>query len=379
MEIDIVKAFKTQKIDEIKKYVDDGNDIKSLPQIKQLVEQQAYFGGIGLNIIKLMREYVGLDISSYSLLKNACFSTDYNLVKYLFDNNLDLKSINSIGESCFAATVTTPEREINKIKILNLLLDNNADPNQFIETAVLLNKEATKILIKKNVSLIQKNRNGMQLLELIGRRKLSHPLTYSLLPDNSNEIHVTIAENNMPRFLELVPSDMAKEIPTMKPPVYTAVEYGRLDMLKVLINNNTVLSPVSSVFGKDNKDENLLHLACKQNNLEILSYLLSLNNLSVNTVNTTYWGEETCLNIAVSNGNVKMVDLLLKNNANPNTLFNKYTVGITVGALAMNKQFNKDVLILLIKGGLNLNVNTRFGTVKDYLISRGGVDPELLK
>lgn len=380
MSSDIIISFRKQNIDEIKKYIDDGNDIKSLSKIRELTEQQAYFGGKGFDIIKLLIEYAKLDVSSYSLLKNACFSTSYDLVKYLIDNNIDTVSIPLIGDNVFAATVSTVERENNKIKILKLLLENNAKPEQFIDSAVILNKEATKILIKQGVSL-NRIMSNMPLLEFIGRRKLKHPLSYSLLPDNSNEIHVAICENNMTRFLELLDDKTLNlNIETMKPPIYTSIEYDRLDMLKLFIDKKASINPVSSVFGKPTKNENLLHIACKENNLKIVEYLLSLKGkFDINMVNDTYWGEETCLNIAISNNNTEMVKLLLENNADPNTILRGYTVGITVGALSINGVFNKDILVLLIKHGLNLELHTKFGRVIDYLTGRAGINLELLK
>jgi hypothetical protein len=167
----------------------------------------------------------------------------------------------------------------------------------------------------------------------------------------------------------------------MRPPIYTAVEYGRLSILSILYAYGASLAPVSSVLtdtyrGNPVFKESLLHLTCDMQNINILKFLLKIkdSNLNINAIGTTFWRDETCLNKAVSSKNLEMVKILLENGALPNQNFNQITVGITLGVPQI---FDLNIYRVLKAAGLNMNIKTKYGTPRDYML-RNGISLDLL-
>jgi ankyrin repeat protein len=379
----ILRAIQKNDLTLVKNYINKGYNFNSILNIQQRVEQIVGWGLF--EMFKLLREEAKVDITNYNLLSGAVFSTNTELLKYLIDNNIDMtqQSLDSVKVNVFAATVTTEAREKAKIENLKLLLNKGANPNTFINDAVIVNREATKILIASGASL-NIVENNMTSVEFALRRKLNHPLTYSLLPDKSNAIHVAIAENNVVEVINLIekdPRNINLIIPTMRPPIYTAVEYGRLSILSILYAYGASLAPVSSVLtdtyrGNPVFKESLLHLTCDMQNINILKFLLKIkdSNLNINAIGTTFWRDETCLNKAVSSKNLEMVKILLENGALPNQNFNQITVGITLGVPQI---FDLNIYRVLKAAGLNMNIKTKYGTPRDYML-RNGISLDLL-
>jgi hypothetical protein len=111
-------------------------------------------------------------------------------------------------------------------------------------------------------------------------------------------------------------------------------------------------------------------------NINILKFLLKIkdSNLNINAIGTTFWRDETCLNKAVSSKNLEMVKILLENGALPNQNFNQITVGITLGVPQI---FDLNIYRVLKAAGLNMNIKTKYGTPRDYML-RNGISLDLL-
>jgi len=248
------------------------------------------------------------------------------------------------------------------------------------------NYEATNFLIKKGALEIER-RNG------------NNPLCWAILVGNI-DIFKLIINNSNRKFINM------KDAWRMSP-LLLASGYAQSNILALLIKNGALLNikdysgrtPLhwavltSGIGGnyswgkerkrcaniilnaakdkkklileEDNNGYNVFHAACRYNNIDFVKYCLDNNIVNVNAVN--YKNGETALHIACYNGFTKLVDILLKYNAD---VMIKTIDGQT--ALHANSAWgygNEKIAKLLIAKGVNINaLDKKNKTALDYAI-----------
>lgn len=91
-------------------------------------------------------------------------------------------------------------------------------------------------------------------------------------------------------------------------PIFSAVGKGSLEVLNILANAGANVEVV------DDDQINLLHLACARGDIEIVEKLIKLG-VDVNAVTPKGW--QTPLMVAVRQGSIEMVNILLESGADP--------------------------------------------------------------
>ncbi|XP_067661057.1 ankyrin repeat domain-containing protein 50-like [Haliotis asinina] len=100
----------------------------------------------------------------------------------------------------------------------------------------------------------------------------------------------------------------SREWKMKKTPVMVAGEWGYKEVVELLAESGADLSL------SDKGGDNILHLACDKGHVEVVEYVLSLDKVDINSRGR--W-KRTPLIIAGINGNKKVVELLMRNGANP--------------------------------------------------------------
>ena len=357
-----------------------------------------YIAGQEGHALEIALKYNQLDVFKYlltkgavwsqNLLNQAVYSGNLDNVQYIYDN-YD-KGVDSCGSVWISTNLTT---DTAKVVMMTKLLDLGANPDTYINDAVVLNMAVTKLLVARgaNVMLVV---NNMTTIEFALRRKMWHPLYYSLLPDKSNEMYVAIFEKNINRVNQLCTGgynvNSSGKFPMLFPPLMVAIETSALDIADVLLSfgaNPGYISP-PNVFSftvpsttPATKGQTIVSMAVKSNDANTIRYVgvLSLEYPTVKLSNTyvDFWGETTPLRDAVANQNLTIVKTLLLFKANPNVPYttDKLTIGFQIpyckNALAM--------ATLALKYGLDVNYSSpKYGTVKSFMMSRGLPDPATL-
>ena len=94
--------------------------------------------------------------------------------------------------------------------------------------------------------------------------------------------------------------------------MYACCDGGRLDNIQTLIQNG------ADIKAHDNDGSTLLHFASRNSKPEILEFLLSFNELSVNAMNKD--NKTPLMNACFEGGRLDKFQMLIKNGANINSL-----------------------------------------------------------
>lgn len=250
----------------------------------------------------------------------------------------------------------------------------NDDPNSFkIVTAFL------RAGMDPNV----KNKNGDPALLLA--TQFNHNEIAKLLIDNKADVNMksddqefpllqAISNNNkvlVDLYLKAGANVDEKDAAGTTPLLEAAGESGYKSIFDMILAKN----PETQV--KDNMGYNILHYASRYNSTETARYIISKNLVDINS--TTNDGV-TALMLAATKGDVKIVDLLLKNKANVNLADTKGDTALHYAAICecgsecdcapgACKSQNSciEVAKLLIKSGANMQTEDNEGYTPEAL------------
>ncbi|MBN9542526.1 MAG: ankyrin repeat domain-containing protein [Alphaproteobacteria bacterium] len=130
--------------------------------------------------------------------------------------------------------------------------------------------------------------------------------------ENNNLLHFASAIGNLETVIYLINNGIKADIKNRwkSTPAYYAVEYGKLEVVKYLINETNVNINIKHFNG-----DTLLHQASMRGYFEIIKYLIEEKNMNVDILNNS---RETPLKYASRNGHLKTVKYLVKKGANTN-------------------------------------------------------------
>ena len=365
IEISDSPSKKKQKIIEIQDDVEDKDDEVTI--VKELLTNGAFFQNHGNDIIEVIEPETRPTSKS---LHWASKTGDVNLVEELLKSGAQINAKNKDQSTSLHLAA-----ENGHLEIVTKLLENGANSNVKDKTQSTplhvavkkANLEVTKELLKHKATevnvqdLEQKTPlhlacigNNLHLVELLldhgshvqvkdieGETPLDHAFYYYRAGDFETKLESARTSENSEHIIQL--------------------------MVKRLENVNV------EVCG-----ESLLKLASKENDLDLVKFLLRRGaNPSV-----TFNEEMSCLYTAASKGNSKIVSELLKFGANFEALDKKSNCTPLIGAIS--KDDFVETVKLLLKKGANPNVQYKNGKMLPPIVlaselGRHEIVKELLK
>ncbi len=282
-------------------------------------------------LLKLLNEEV---INSETLFQLAVRYNIFEIVKILI-NEYEYKNINienNFGFTPLQIAISKGYTEIVDFLLKQKNLDKNID--------VSINDNSVVFSIKPNQNIynsIKKCINNRRNINITDEEKkyYSDPSKYcaiaeEIIINNNIEVLEKLFEVYRDNYDELI-SLLDKLVKDNKNLFQLAAEYGRLDIIKILINKtskyNLAVLELATINGhtdivnfliekKDifikiiNKNPNLFHFAAEYNRLDILKMLINkYGNCELNS--RDYFGR-TPLLLAVKNGHINVVKFLLE-------------------------------------------------------------------
>ncbi|XP_057319438.1 putative ankyrin repeat protein RF_0381 [Microplitis mediator] len=274
---------------------------------------------------ELMRILVdaGADVNSGSPLSQAIENNNYEIVKYLITNGANVNAVNDSGVWRITPLQNAVRRGYKKI--VKLLIEYKADVNcrSFLQSACLTtaiesdNFEIFELLLDAGANIhpshtartpiyVAVDKNNYE----ITKHLINHGADVNTCFDNKTLLYRAV-ENENDRIVELLIINKANVNQIIEvgcssnSALYKAVEISNLNIVKLLIN-----APSIDVNLSIDSHEPLLHEAIRQNNYEIIKYLIE-HGVNINTG----YKYDTPLNIAIINGNKEVVKLLIENKA----------------------------------------------------------------
>lgn len=266
------------------------------------------------------------------LLHRICFSPDVimrnKMIKILLENGADPNELNKMKESpiciIFKDCVRSKKNIKSKIdgyntdfsfyfgnlKSCDILFEHGAKlniPNEYPPLAITCLKNSiseTEYLLKKKANPNQVFHETSAELSTIlyqNRNSLYSPIDIACQKSDPSLL-LTLLEYN---------GDVSGKEMNKGSPLVTACQYGNKEIIDILIEKGA--NP--SVFNY--KKVSPLFAAIEKNNLELIKYLLS-DKFDVDVNAYGYEDNLTPLGVACNGYGPDMVELLLKNNANPN-------------------------------------------------------------
>lgn len=344
-----------------------------------------------IDILKKLIQNGAIDSFGFSgdtVLMEACHHGNYEIVKYLLENNI-VFNINAVNTEGFTALMKAIE--FNQLEIVQLLVKNNV--NLLITddkgwnclswalSNYTLNKnkqsfEILKFLIINDLRLIYLNENNRQDVFTMNLFKAfidnKHSDYIKNIYENISEILRT--ENTFEELNDLISNN---DLCTLKKRLNNGIDIN----IKGIGNRTLLMTAMSTkneeiskylIENKINLNEtnfmnvDILSISSNIKNINIFQELINLgiNIKSINNVNNDGWG---VIHFAVKNENIDYIKEVLKLGANINTATND---GRTPLYLACSD--NKiDIVKILVENGANLEIpdnegNTPFQLALEY-------------
>ncbi|MGB8367217.1 MAG: ankyrin repeat domain-containing protein [Candidatus Babeliales bacterium] len=262
----------------------------------------------------------------------AVYQNNIDLATLLIEHNADLDLRNRYGDTALMIAV-----EQENIDLVTLLIKHNANLNQqdiWGQTAL---GKAAKIGNKKEVELLIKNGANP---DLEGLYKFDEPDVYkkSTAYDLGNDEIKNIIAAFKPQKLQKIP-------------ILEAIKNNRLEEVRQILLKGEADVVVNQQYGFN--WETPLMRSVMRNNTEIVELLLK-NGADPN-LNDRY--NQTALMIAVEWGNIDLVTLLIEHNAN---IGHQDCLGQTA-LMNATKYGNINSVALLIEHNANINHQDRWG------------------
>lgn len=260
--------------------------------------------------------------------------------------NLNFK--NEKGDTLLNAAIKN-----GHLEIVNLLLDNNVNPNQTDSSSFTPLYLAIKLnnpdIMQKILTATGFDINAANQLHLAASRGDSEVISEMLKHGANPNIKITNNEDT-PLYIAVHfrKIDVIKTLlshPNVDPnlkradgytPLLTAAYNGDIEILKILLTNDRVDRNVVRV----QSNSSALMLAAYRGHANIVAELIKDKDVDLKILNTN---GETALHLAVSKGHLEVVNLLLKNGMDP-SLKNKN--GKSAFDLASENQ-HEDILDIL--------------------------------
>ena len=234
------------------------------------------------------------------------------------------------------------------------------------------NTEILNTLIKKGANIHATNNNG------------DTPLHLAIRKGNMEAARLLMRQTDLKPSTE--PNNLDQQI------LFLAIEEGRIDFIEELLTHNTI-----DRNGKNENGETPLHIAIANGNIEVLKLLLNIEDEAEELTLPTYilvneksnYGE-TLLMCAVDLGSVRLVEMLLKHpNIDIDIRANKEEGGNNTAFMMALKEGNAEMIKVFVEESqkydhIDLNINAELEDGKTALMlaaERGHGDciRELLK
>lgn len=245
----------------------------------------------------------------------------------------------------------------DNITNVNFLLEQGADPNAGLYSAAVLSQEAMKILISAGADYTHLGHNsGLNATQFALHRGKPHPLSYSILPDASNQLQINIFNNVLEGLEEL----SEKSFDHMSPALHIAVQYGSFDMVKKLVGLGHDATSVSTSYPDKSSlmikgGDGIWHAFVRRSSFDeqLFEYLLT-SEANKNLVSTY---DMTPLMLAITLKKFDFMEKMLGNGFDPNVA----TANGTAGHFAVLKIYGgSDISALRILVNNMLDINAKY-------------------
>ena len=226
----------------------------------------------------------------------------------------------------------------------------------YLEFAQVLHKLGKSVLFKdedgNNILHLAMQQTNIEvpkwLLSLNGVKNLINAFNH-----NQKSPLVLAIENKSPMASILMDNavNIKKDLDLTKlPTISKAISGGHVGYLQLLHNLG------KNVLIKDDDGNNILHLAVKQDNVEVPKWLLSLKGVK-SLINDTNHQSLTPIHEAVKNSNLKAIKLLIKHGAKVNSKNESNVTPLHSAAM----KTNIEIVEILIKNGAKINAQDKNG------------------
>ena len=226
----------------------------------------------------------------------------------------------------------------------------------YLEFAQVLHKLGKSVLFKdedgNNILHLAMQQTNIEvpkwLLSLNGVKNLINAFNH-----NQKSPLLLAIENKSPMASILMDNvvNIKKDLDLTKlPTISKAISGGHVGYLQLLHNLG------KNVLIKDDDGNNILHLAVKQDNVEVPKWLLSLKGVK-SLINDTNHQSLTPIHEAVKNSNLKAIKLLIKHGAKVNSKNESNVTPLHSAAM----KTNIEIVEILIKNGAKINAQDKNG------------------
>ena len=226
----------------------------------------------------------------------------------------------------------------------------------YLEFAQVLHKLGKSVLFKdedgNNILHLAMQQTNIEvpkwLLSLNGVKNLINAFNH-----NQKSPLVLAIENKSPMASILMDNvdNIKKDLDLTKLPTMSkAISGGHVGYLQLLHNLG------KNVLIKDDDGNNILHLAVKQDNVEVPKWLLSLKGVK-SLINDTNHQSLTPIHEAVKNSNLKAIKLLIKHGAKVNSKNESNVTPLHSAAM----KTSTEMVEILIKNGAKINAQDKNG------------------
>ena len=226
----------------------------------------------------------------------------------------------------------------------------------YLEFAQVLHKLGKSVLFKdedgNNILHLAMQQTNIEvpkwLLSLNGVKNLINAFNH-----NQKSPLVLAIENKSPMASILMDNvvNIKKDLDLTKlPTISKAISGGNVGYLQLLHNLG------KNVLIKDDDGNNILHLAVKQDNVEVPKWLLSLKGVK-SLINDTNHQSLTPIHEAVKNSNLKAIKLLIKHGAKVNSKNESNVTPLHSAAM----KTSTEMVEILIKNGAKINAQDKNG------------------
>ncbi|XP_046562244.1 ankyrin repeat domain-containing protein 50-like [Haliotis rubra] len=264
-----------------------------------------------------------VDRFGINILHSACLGGDVEVVKYVLSQNMvDINGRVRCGRTAVMLAAANGHKDV-----VEMFVDKGATVSFVDETGNNIlhcacrrgDMEAVKYILsqkmvdvnsygprKKTPLMVAAEHGHKEVVELL----VTHGADLSLSVKGRDDIlHIACNRGQfdvVKYLLSLNSVDINSRGYKKRTPVMAAAEHGHKEVVELLVTHGADLS--LSVKGRDD----ILHIACKSGQFDVVKYLLSLNSVDINRRG---YNKRTPVMTAGERGKKKIVELLVKHGA----------------------------------------------------------------
>ena len=286
------------------------------------------------------------DRNGNTIFHNACNSDNIEFVKILVDNGIDVNIQNNKRQ-----TALNMACKKGNLKLVQYLIDKNAMLGLSVSIILFACEsgsiELVKYLVSLGANIKAETENGMSPLHLCCKSPEKIKIVKYFLDQNDYDVNLTTKKN--------------------KTAIYLACKYKNEEAIKLLLSKNADINI------KDHLNRTPFFYACMKCSEEIVKLLLPLvNNLNEMTLDKKNNYISSPLHVVCERGNVDLIDLLIKNGANPNLTNSKGEIPFLFAC----KSYNFEAISYFIKNGADINESDYNGnTPLSIVLSNNRCEP----